>query len=447
MDTLCFGSVHILTYHLLIAIRFQADRLDKLCQNIVIGSQFPVCASLRISKWFYDRAKYDVSRADLFSKIANSYIDAATEYIGLLESDHLATIMLEVKSDIDGMSALDMALEYDLQAFVANNRIERVTTSIMNNFEFLKPENRDEAFEIDPLSIDLIWRKLRTRQYYFTPLGLFTTQLMLYVLYLGIFTALSVWLGSGHREVRDPFSWAELVFWILNGGYILNEIQQLFFQGFRKYLGDRSNYFDILISLIFILALSMRVYGANARECEGDNPAQICYDFDTVWRISWGFVTILLWLRLVTFCVLSHSLGPMVQMIFRMMGDVAVFFAIMGVIFLGFVFAVFFVADSHDGFTTPIESAVTLITGLISDFDFDGFGGIQHNALFYFGYFVVVLYLFLASIILLNLLIAMMATTYEHIDEDTTTTIVFARFELALRLDTDVSFMPPPLSL
>ena len=49
-------------------------------------------------------------------------------------------ILLEVKSDIklnlkdeEGMSALDMALEFDLQSFVSNNRVERVTTSIMNN--------------------------------------------------------------------------------------------------------------------------------------------------------------------------------------------------------------------------------------------------------------------------------------------------------------------------
>ena len=35
--------------------RFNAKRLDKVCQNIVIGSAYPVCASLRIAKWFNDR--------------------------------------------------------------------------------------------------------------------------------------------------------------------------------------------------------------------------------------------------------------------------------------------------------------------------------------------------------------------------------------------------------
>ena len=83
---------------------------------------------------------YDVARRRKFADIAESYIEAANDYIKFLESDHLATILLEVKSDIkldvrdpEGMSALDMALEFDLQSFVSNNRVERVTTSIMNN--------------------------------------------------------------------------------------------------------------------------------------------------------------------------------------------------------------------------------------------------------------------------------------------------------------------------
>eukprot|EP00483_Globobulimina_turgida_P006211 UN06221 len=76
--------------------RFRAERLDKVAENIVIGSMYPVCASLRIAKWFKDRAYYDVARGDVFKKIAQKYIDAAINYLEYLESDHLATILLEV---------------------------------------------------------------------------------------------------------------------------------------------------------------------------------------------------------------------------------------------------------------------------------------------------------------------------------------------------------------
>ena len=36
--------------------------IHTVAQNIVIGSQYPVCASLRMSKWFLEIAEYDVAR-------------------------------------------------------------------------------------------------------------------------------------------------------------------------------------------------------------------------------------------------------------------------------------------------------------------------------------------------------------------------------------------------
>ena len=107
-------------------------------------------------------------------------IEAAFDYLSLIESDHMATVILEVKSDIDGMSAMDMALDYNLTKFVTDQRIERVVTSIMNDFEFLRPRNREEAFEIDPLSVKLIWRKMFYAEFYFTPLGMF----LIFVIYI-----------------------------------------------------------------------------------------------------------------------------------------------------------------------------------------------------------------------------------------------------------------------
>ena len=122
----------------------------------MVGSQYPVCAALRMSKWFEDIAEYDVARGHIFTGVAESFIDAAFDYLNLIESDHMATIILECKSDIDNMNALDMALEFELTTFVKNQRIGRITTSIMNDFEFLRPQNKDEAFQIDPLSVQLI---------------------------------------------------------------------------------------------------------------------------------------------------------------------------------------------------------------------------------------------------------------------------------------------------
>lgn len=42
--------------------RFEADQLHKVTQNIVIGSEYPICTALRIAKWFVDRAEFDIAR-------------------------------------------------------------------------------------------------------------------------------------------------------------------------------------------------------------------------------------------------------------------------------------------------------------------------------------------------------------------------------------------------
>ena len=84
----------------------------------------------------------------IWTEKAENYIDAAIDHLNIVKSDHFATVLLEVKSDID-KSVLDMAKEYKLTSFVANNRVERVSTSIMNDFEFLRPINRYEAFKLN----------------------------------------------------------------------------------------------------------------------------------------------------------------------------------------------------------------------------------------------------------------------------------------------------------
>ena len=384
----------------------------------------------------------------------------------------MATIMLEVKSDIEGMSALDMALDFGLTQFVADQRIERVVTSIMNDFEFLRPRNRDEAFEIDPLSVKLIWRKMFYTQFYFTPLGTYTTEVFLYFCYMFLFTMLSL----EQFRVYDPMSSAEIAFWIFNAGYVANEIQSLISEGFKMYFADTENYFDTLISVVFVASIILRLWAllSDGPYCDGwldedgqiieDEQGNVIMDSDqagsdiTCWSrsaintgfvILWGIATITLWLRIINFFVLSHSLGPMVAMIFRMLSDIMTFFEIMVVLFIAFAMAlVFILGDVMEGFSGPVIAMITLFRALLGDFDFDNLAEANvSSGILYFGYGIVIFYLIIGSLILLNLLIAMMAKTFDAIEEDTTAAIIYSRFELALDRDTTASYMPPPLNV
>ena len=109
-------------------IRFESNELDKLCQSIVFGSKYPMCTAIRISGYMNDLAKNDLTRVDEFKKLGIDYSKLAIHLLNeYSEGDHLAAILLEIDSDIDGgLSAIDLALKYRVVNFVSNTRIDRV---------------------------------------------------------------------------------------------------------------------------------------------------------------------------------------------------------------------------------------------------------------------------------------------------------------------------------
>eukprot|EP00485_Elphidium_margaritaceum_P015088 CAMPEP_0202731060 /NCGR_PEP_ID=MMETSP1385-20130828/186951_1 /ASSEMBLY_ACC=CAM_ASM_000861 /TAXON_ID=933848 /ORGANISM="Elphidium margaritaceum" /LENGTH=2462 /DNA_ID=CAMNT_0049397343 /DNA_START=90 /DNA_END=7479 /DNA_ORIENTATION=- len=431
--------------------RYPEKRLEEMAQNVMIGSQYPICAGLRLSKWFMDIAKYDVAREKCFEAISESFIDAAFDYLDLIKSDHMATIVLEVRSDIEGMNAIEMGLEFQLKKFVTNQRIERITTSIMNDFEFLRPVNKKEAFEIDPLSVQLVWRKMFYPQFYFTPLGTYVSEVFLYFTYLALFTFLSV----QHIRVYDTMALSETIFWIFNVGYVLNEVQSIWTTGLKQYYSDAQNYFDTVISAIFVTSIVIRIYAlASGPPCSDEPETEAdCWHkgkLNTVFVVLWASASITLWLRIINFCTLSHSLGPMVAMIFRMMGDIATFFTIMLILFVAFAMCLMFTLGDvlPEQFGSPTSAAATLFLALLGEFDFDYLGTADiSNGIFYFAYGVQLLWLVIGSLVLLNLLIAMMAKTFDTVEEDATWAIIYSRYQLALDRDTLPCFMPPPLNV
>eukprot|EP01083_Nonionella_stella_P289227 984289_1 len=152
-----------------------------------------------------------------------------------------------------------MALRYELTSFITNDTVERIATSIMNDWEFLRPQNKETAFEINPLSLTLIWDKLYKQKgsykvFYFTPLGQFTVQVFLYILYLILFT----WLSFSGFNVFAPLSKEEILFWVFNMGYVLYEVVQFFSQR-SEYFSHTSNRFDFLISMVFLCSIAIRM--------------------------------------------------------------------------------------------------------------------------------------------------------------------------------------------
>eukprot|EP01084_Bolivina_argentea_P297201 511984_1 len=232
----------------------------------------------------------------------------------------------------------------------------------------------------------------------------------------------------------------EIVFWILTASYVFNEVQQMFIYGMAIYTKQTQNYYDMILAVLFIAIISLRIHGSLTKT---DSNAT-----NNTFIILLSISTITLWLRVLDFFIVFSKLGPMVQKIYAMMDDIMTFFKIMFVIYLGFTFALCFVMGSvHEDFSDPVEAAVTLFRAMLGDFDFSAFQEDTDIVLLFFGYAVMFVYLIIGSIVLLNLLIAMMSKTFDAIEETQQIKMRISIFNIARTLDSNPAFIPPPLNI
>eukprot|EP01083_Nonionella_stella_P157228 510289_1 len=182
----------------------------------------------------------------------------------------------------------------------------------------------------------------------------------LYIIYLILFT----WLSFSGFNVFAPFTRQEILFWIFNMGYVAHEVIEF---GLKRseYFAHTSNRFDFLISVVFLFSICLRMTSAlKGAPCNDELPQHVQCWYGTpeniFFTMLWVVATITLYLRLLLFCVLSNTLGPMVRIIFDMKTDIFTFFAIMFCIFIGFMIALMFLNKNlHSDFEDTGTSILT----------------------------------------------------------------------------------------
>eukprot|EP01083_Nonionella_stella_P100231 282394_1 len=104
----------------------------------------------------------------------------------------------------------------------------------------------------------------------------------------------------------------------------------------------------------------------------------------------------------------------------------------------------FIFGDILESFANPGVSTITLFRALIGDFEFENLQNAEvPHTIKYFGFGVMLIYLVIGSLVVMNLFIAMMAKTFDTIEEDATAAVIFARFRMVIDRDQKASQMPP----
>jgi len=182
----------------------------------------------------------------------------------------------------------------------------------------------------------------------------------------------------------------------------LNEIEEMRERGVRSYFGARgSSFLENTLSLSFCIlvaiVLILSLLGSGSV------------------RVAISLCSMIGWCYMFFFLLAFRMTGPMVVMIFKMVtGDVMRFLAVFSVFLLAFAQA-FFVLFERDGFEGMADSVKTCFLAMLGDFEFDDY--IQ-SPFMLMSVVLLVLYVVVITILLLNLLVAMMGDTYSHVNEN-----------------------------
>jgi hypothetical protein len=192
-----------------------------------------------------------------------------------------------------------------------------------------------------------------------------------------------------------------LVLWVFCG--IMYEIGQLQDSTFDliSYLGDTWNKLDVAYyTLLLIWAYNF-----------------FDQSYYALCRTSLAFSAVPLCLGLLQYLSVNKDLGQLVIMIIAMTSDLISFMLVYMISIFGFGIAFYAIFHDVTEYSSVGESLQTLFSSTLGNFDFTIFHG---QPLYYdVGVIVLLLYVTMTGIVLINLLIARMSSTYAKIEEKT----------------------------
>lgn len=146
------------------------------------------------------------------------------------------------------------------------------------------------------------------------------------------------------------------------------------------------------------------------------------------------FFTVALWMNMMQFLRVSQQTGLLIAMMERMLRDVAHFLVLYSIILLGFNGAFYIMFHGSAGYTNFIESLITVLLMLFGNLTYDTFGAATGWKL-YMSNILLFVHLMVVVVMLLNILIAMLSSTYATISDEAEDQYWLRNAEIILRIE------------
>ncbi|CAM4618305.1 unnamed protein product [Leuciscus chuanchicus] len=282
------------------------------------------------------------------------------------------------------------------------------------------------------------------------------------------------------RVKTTQFSWTEILIMVWVAGMMWSECKELWTEGPREYIMQLWNVLDFGMLSIFIAAFTARFFAfmqaMKAQEYVNENihaadlslvtlPPDIRYftyardkwlpsDPQLISEGLYAIAVVLSFSRIAYILPANESFGPLQISLGRTVKDIFKFMVLFIMVFLAFMIGMFILysyylgAKVNPAFTTVEESFKTLfwsifglseVSSVVLKYD--------HKFIENIGYVLYGIYNVTMVVVLLNMLIAMINSSYQEIEDDADVEWKFARSKLWLSYFDNGKTLPPPFSI
>ena len=325
----------------------------------------------------------------------------------------------------------------------------------------IPPASDEESF--DDVVAD--FRSMRWLHFYQVPKVKFALNTLSHVAYIVLLCAvllfetrdyeggksMVMWGNWMRRQGEMPgvIEWREVLLWVWTIARMLgegSEVSSYDARGLRLYLRDPWNKLDVTTASVLFVTMGLRI----ACKQLGDDDLDVLAPRA---RLGYALVTLLSFTRTLQYFRYFESIGVLIIILKFMFSDVSSFFAFIIVFSFGFgaAFAVLMPGYATAPWFHVLDQSPLWqpFWGLFGDFDLaamEEYSNFEHYEMSFALPVLLWVYMFLATVVLINLLIAQMSATYENVKAQGEEMWQFERAQLILEYKDGKPPLPPPLN-
>ncbi|KAG6574612.1 uncharacterized protein IUM83_10954 [Phytophthora cinnamomi] len=236
--------------------------------------------------------------------------------------------------------------------------------------------------------------------------AMFLQELAAYSLLVASYFVPTVWGNPNWRHLKSSVDKmvAALRFlsWLLSIFLLLHvERSECRGEGVRRYFASFANWIGVLTYAAIICSIPLEFVASSDLTQQARNSVL-------------ALIIVCLWVNLLQFLQMSRDSGLIIAMMVHMVRDIYRFFLLYSVFLLGFSGAFYLLLRGTAGYETFTSSFITVYLMLYGQLTYDNFNQATGYT-WYTSNFLLLVHLLSAVVVLLNILIAMMATTYAEV--------------------------------